>query len=247
MDTAFPWAHAFIDVPEEFVAASTDFWAAATGYDVGEPWRQHREFTSLVPTAGSSYVHIQRIGEPPRVHLDFPSADLDADTARLVALGATLAGPRGHWQTLESPGGLPFCIVDETGPFTVPTSTAWSDGTRSRLCQICIDVPPSRHDAELEFWSAATGWQQRASTNPEFHSLLPPSSSPLQLLVQRLDDERDAVRAHIDLGCDDIDAEASRLTRFGASVVARMADWVVLRDPAGLEFCATSRRPDGVT
>ena len=248
VDGMFRWAHVFIDVPADQVAAATEFWSAATGYGIGAPWPSHQEFVSLLPRSGSRYVHLQRIEGAPRIHLDFPSVDLDADTARLVGIGARVIGPRGHWQTLESPGGLPFCIVDEAVPAAVPVSARWADGNRSRVCQVCIDAPPSLHAAECEFWAAATGWRERDSPyDPEFASLLPPESSPVQFLLQRLDDDGGAVRAHIDLGCDDIDAEAARLVDLGATVVAREEEWIVLRDPAGQEFCATERKPDGIT
>ena len=245
--TPFRWAHAFIDVPEQSVGPAEDFWSAATGYAVGEPWSAHNEFVSLLPGDGSPYVHIQRIGGAPRVHFDFASDDIDADTRRLVSLGAATAGPRHHWQTLTSPGGLPFCVVDETDPKTVARSVLWDNGRRSRVVQVCIDIPPDVHDRELEFWTAATGWRLRDSSRSEFHSLLPPATAPIQLLVQRLDEGTGPVQAHLDLGCDDIDAEATRLSALGADIVARMDHWVLLRDPVGLEFCATPRRPDGIT
>ncbi|GIH74335.1 VOC family protein [Planobispora longispora] len=44
-------------------------------------------------------------------------------------------------------------------------------------------------------------------------------------------------RVHLDLLCDDLDAETKRLTGLGARVVAVHEDWVVLADPEGNEFC----------
>ena len=32
-------------------------------------------------------------------------------------------------------------------------------GARSRLVQISIDSPAARHDHEVDFWKAATGWR----------------------------------------------------------------------------------------
>ena len=85
---------------------------------------------------------------------------------------------------------------------------------RSRLVQICIDSPPNLHDQEVAFWRAATGWRWREGDGDEFAGkLYPPTGSSVQLLFQRLgsDDPATAVRAHIDLGADDIEAEAARL------------------------------------
>jgi hypothetical protein len=54
------------------------------------------------------------------------------------------------------------------------------------------------------------------------------------------------VRAHLDLGTDDLQAEAERLVRVGASRPEQPVDgdgWVVLTDPGGMPFCVTARRP----
>ena len=47
---------------------------------------------------------------------------------------------------------------------------------------------------------------------------------------------------HFDVHTDDLDAEVERLTALGATVVDdRWKDhpgaWVIMRDPAGIEFC----------
>jgi hypothetical protein len=63
--------------------------------------------------------------------------------------------------------------------------------------------------------------------------------SPVQLLFQRLDDEVSSTRAHIDLGTDDVEAEARRLVAAGARRLWDGRGWIVLEDAAGLPFCAT--------
>jgi hypothetical protein len=44
-------------------------------------------------------------------------------------------------------------------------------------------------------------------------------------------------RVHVDLETDDVDAEVERLKTLGATEVARIHSWVVMRDPAGVVFC----------
>jgi hypothetical protein len=68
----------------------------------------------------------------------------------------------------------------------------------------------------------------------------------VQLLFQRLgnDDPGTAVRAHIDLGTDDIEADAQRLIQLGAERVGTGRGWIVLRDPVGMVFCTTGNSPD---
>jgi hypothetical protein len=60
-----------IDVPAPVADVATSFWAAALGWKVGETWGDHPEFTSLEPADGESFVHVQVIDAPPRLHLDF--------------------------------------------------------------------------------------------------------------------------------------------------------------------------------
>lgn len=49
-----------------------------------------------------------------RLHLDLSSEDLDAETERLLAAGATLVGRRGdegfRWHTFADPQGNEFCV-----------------------------------------------------------------------------------------------------------------------------------------
>jgi predicted enzyme related to lactoylglutathione lyase len=52
-----------------------------------------------------------------RVHLDFASADVEAEVARLVALGATETGRHSfgeefRWVVLADPAGNAFCIAE---------------------------------------------------------------------------------------------------------------------------------------
>jgi glyoxalase superfamily protein len=49
-------------------------------------------------------------------------------------------------------------------------------------------------------------------------------------------------RVHLDLACDDFDAEVGRLVEFGARVQAEYATFVRLADPEGNEFCLSRPR-----
>jgi hypothetical protein len=90
-------------------------------------------------------------------------------------------------------------------------------------------------------------WPWSASDAEEFAGkLYPPSGSSVQLLFQRLgdDDAGTTVRAHIDLGTDDLEADAQRLVELGATRIGPGRGWVALRDPTGLVFCTTGNSPD---
>jgi len=246
MAAPVPWMHVFIDVPVERTDTALAFWSAATGWPADGTWDGHPEFLSLEPADGSAYVHVQTIDGPPRVHLDL-LGDLATDVARLEELGAQPQGPGDErWFVLTSPAGLPFCLVDEGTPRSRPTAAIWPGGHRSRVVQLCVDVPAGSFDAELAFWRAATGWADEPVRAPEFARLVHRASSPVQLLVQRLgrDDPAEHARAHIDLGTDDIPAEVARLVRLGATVQSEAEGITVLVDPAGLPMCVTGNRPD---
>ncbi len=243
--TVVPWMHAFVDVPSELAGATESFWSAATGWPTGTPWTNHPEFVSLQPPEASPYVHVQRIGGAPRVHIDLLADDIDAEAARLVELGAQRRRRFEWWQVMSSPAGLPFCLCSEPDRVR-PGPTTWPDGHRSRVVQVSVDVQAESYATELAFWREATGWQREPGRRPEYDRLAPPESSPLRLLVQRLENDDGALttRAHIDMGTDDLDAEVERLQAHGATVQRRMDYWVILDDPAGLPFCVTPLPPD---
>lgn len=248
MSRPHPWLHAFLDVPAEHADPAARFWAAASGAEIGAPWAEHPEFRSLEPATGSRYLHVQRHSGPPRVHLDLTTPRIETEAARLVALGAVTGARFRWWQVLHSPGGLPFCLVEETPGRSRPEPVRWPGGHRSRVAQLAVDAPADRYDAECAFWAAATGWTERTDRQPEFRRLLPPDSSPLRLLLHRLG-ERDApVRAHLDIGTDDVDAEVRRVVALDAAITAGPAEhggsWVTLVDPVGLPFCVTPQPPD---
>jgi len=67
---------------------------------------------------------------------------------------------------------------------------------------------------------------------------------PLRLLLQRLGRGDDtAVRGHLDLACDDVEAEVQRHLTLGARVVRRTPIWVTLEDPAGPLLLRHSAQP----
>jgi hypothetical protein len=240
------WVDCFIDIPQDLAASTRSFWAAALGWEIGRPWPNHPEFTSLEPTSGESFVHVQVIDGPPRVHVDLAVADMNAETERLVALGATAGTRTESWQVMTSPGGMAFCLARDWREVARPEPVQWADGHTSRLFQICIDSPEEWHEQEVAFWPVATGWDLQPSDRPEFAGkCYSPMDGPIRFLLQRLgpDDDATATRAHIDLATDDVAAEVDRLTALGATLVAPGHGWVTLRTPTGMPFCVTAQSP----
>ena len=237
------WLHVVLDVPADSHSAHERFWEEALGWPVGAPWAGHPELRSFEPPHGTPYVHLQEVDGPPRVHVDIESHEPEATMGRAVALGAELVAERARWRTLSSPGGLPFCVLaaDEHEP---PEPVEWPQGHRTRLVQVCIDSPVAAHDREVAFWRALMPGRWVDSSAREFAGKWhDDAGSPVQLLFQRLDEPSGPVRAHVDLGTDDLAAETRRLQDAGAEDVHPGRGWHALRDPAGLLFCTTENSP----
>ena len=239
------WITAFLDLPEADHEAGADFWSAVTGYPRSPQRGEDGQFATLVPPHGTDFLRVQRVGDAaPRIHLDLSVDDLDAAVDDAVGLGAGVVDrPYDDVTIMRSPGGFVFCLVPgEVGERPAPAS--WPDGRTSYVDQVCLDIPPSRYDDELAFWAAVTGWRRRdPAPGSEFGRVTPGPEQPLQLLLQRLDDEQESVTAHLDWSASDHEAELAAHESAGAEVQGRFESWTVLRDPAGLTYCVTRRRP----
>ena len=111
--------------------------------------------------------------------------------------------------------------------------------TRNLLNTINIDVPAEVVDETVAFWSAALGADPIRTRMPQY-TILEKAARPNRLVIQAIEEGRPGV--HFDVHTDDLDAEVERLTGLGATVVDdRWKDhpgsWVIMRDPAGIEFC----------
>lgn len=103
-----------IDQAAETYETAAQFWAAATGSSrAAEPPTAESPYESLRPLPGGVDLALQRTGagSPARVHLDIETDDVDAEIARLLALGARIAERRDGYAILTDPGGLVFCVV----------------------------------------------------------------------------------------------------------------------------------------
>src|SRR6476619_7677109 len=111
--------------------------------------------------------------------------------------------------------------------------------TRNLLNTINIDVPAADADETVAFWSAALGASPLRTKMPQY-TILEHAADPNRLVIQTI--EEGAAGVHFDIHTDDLDAEIERLVELGATLVdGQWRDhpgrWVVMRDPAGNEFC----------
>ncbi|MGI5459189.1 VOC family protein [Streptomyces sp. CA-249302] len=111
---------------------------------------------------------------------------------------------------------------------------------RILLSTFIIDVPSDVHDPTLAFWSSALGAQARHAGGDMPYHILENALPENRVVVQ--DVGSGSAGVHFDIHTDDLDAEIERLEAIGATMVDRSwADhpgcWVIMRDPAGKEFC----------
>lgn len=110
------------------------------------------------------------------------------------------------------------------------------------LATVVVNVSDMRR--AVEFWSAALGYRPReAEWDPEFMMLEDPGRRRTAVSLQLTDrPPAEPVRVHLDLYTDAQERQVRRLVGLGATRVEDWpypadADFVVLRDPDGNEFC----------
>jgi catechol 2,3-dioxygenase-like lactoylglutathione lyase family enzyme len=96
----------------------------------------------------------------------------------------------------------------------------------------------------VEFWSAALGYRPREQAwDPQFMMLVDPAGRGLPVSLQATDFPAGTpARVHLDLYTGEQDRHVERLVRLGATRAENWpypadADFIVLRDPDGNEFC----------
>jgi hypothetical protein len=244
-ESAIRWITAFLDRPLALFGPAAEFWAAVTGSTVSPRRGEHDEFATLEPATGDACHRVQGVASGGGAHLDLETADPAALVARAGQLGAALESSEPDLAVLRSPAGLGFCVLPWSGASRRPDVVEHANGARSRLDQVCLDLPPSSHADEVDFWVGLTGWPYRVGLLPEFGLIRPPRDSglPIQILVQRMDEEGPA-GAHVDIACSDLTGVQEVHERYGARLVWRGPHWVVLRDPADGVYCLTARHPE---
>lgn len=121
-----------------------------------------------------------------------------------------------------------------------------TDTTRAvgdlRLATVVINVQDMPR--AVEFWSAALGYRPReAAWNDRFMMLVSPDGTGVPVSLQLTDQPtREPVRVHVDLYTVEQARHVERLVALGAERVEDWpypddADFVVLTDPDGNQFC----------
>jgi hypothetical protein len=99
-----------IDTPSEEANRAAEFWSAALGVPA-RPLPDHPQFTSLRGAVPGLVTALQAVDDAPGIHLDIESDDPEAETARLLALGAEQIGGWLECRILRVPGGQVVCVL----------------------------------------------------------------------------------------------------------------------------------------
>jgi hypothetical protein len=108
-----------IDCKDTPPTESAVFWGAALGMPIlveDDPGYLH-----LDGRARDLEIEVQRVAHESRVHLDIESDDVEAEVARLEALGAKRVQKVKTWWVLEAPTGQRFCVVRAKEPLAAKT------------------------------------------------------------------------------------------------------------------------------
>lgn len=101
-----------IDCQTDDLDAASRFWSRALGLPIGElSPEESATYAKLENAPGALHVEVQAVTHPSRVHLDIESDDVEAEVARLEALGAKRIAEVHTWVVMEAPTGQRFCVV----------------------------------------------------------------------------------------------------------------------------------------
>jgi predicted enzyme related to lactoylglutathione lyase len=114
-----------IDCRVDDIGAAADFWGAALERAVVDRDQDgDGKYAELHTEANEPFLLLQKVEHDPRVHLDIETDDLDAEVARLEALGAERAKFAKRWWVMKAPTGHGFCVVRQQ-PAKRITENTW--------------------------------------------------------------------------------------------------------------------------
>tara|TARA_R110002020_G_scaffold15140_24_gene53367 strand:- start:304 stop:684 length:381 start_codon:yes stop_codon:yes gene_type:complete len=113
---------------------------------------------------------------------------------------------------------------------------------KSRLAGLVIDCNAQDIGPATAFWSAALGIEGTVDPDGKYAQFAG-TAGGMELLVQSVDHPP---RVHLDLVSDDIEAEAARLERHGATRIEAVKRWIVMEAPTGHRFCIVQRDADKI-
>lgn len=101
-----------IDCQTDDVNEAASFWSQALGYQSEVPTgADESDYVYINTPDDEVHIEVQKVSHASRVHLDIETDDIDAEVARLEALGAKKISYVKRWCVMEAPTGQRFCVV----------------------------------------------------------------------------------------------------------------------------------------
>lgn len=102
-----------IDCEVDDLTPAVQFWSRALGKPIASVDQDgDGRYAELETEDDEPIILLQRVEHESRVHLDIETDDIEAEVARLEALGATrVAFCHERWWVLQAPTGHRFCVV----------------------------------------------------------------------------------------------------------------------------------------
>ena len=115
-----------LDFRDGDLAEATAFWSRALGKTVASVDQDgDGKYAELETAADEPMILLQKVDHDPRVHLDIETDDIDAEAARLEALGARKVAFVHRWWVMEAPTGHRFCVVRQQRKPFGPHTNRW--------------------------------------------------------------------------------------------------------------------------
>ena len=106
-----------LDCKTDDLKDAAEFWSKALGRPI-ETFDQDGDgkYAELKTDADEPFLLLQRVDHEARIHLDIETDDIDAEVARLEALGAARVAFVKRWWVMQAPTGHRFCVVRKQRP-----------------------------------------------------------------------------------------------------------------------------------
>lgn len=117
-----------IDCCTDDLPAAAEFWSQALGMPSRQlPESEGERYVRLLDPEQRLHIEVQRVEHASRVHLDIETDDIDAEVARLSALGAREVARVHGWCVMEAPTGQRFCVVQARPGTLEQGANRWGD------------------------------------------------------------------------------------------------------------------------